>query len=72
MVNKCRPASADFIHIAPPPPPQIEGMRLDKVALPPAAPSLAAAVLLALALVMSAGAWRQRRPLSHPPTRRTA
>ena len=57
---------------APAAPPQIEGMRLDKVELPPAAPSLALAVLLALALVTSAGAWRQRRPIPHRPTRRTA
>ncbi len=46
---------------APPAPPQIEGMRLDKVELPPAAPSLALAVLLALGLVTGAGGWRQRR-----------
>jgi cobaltochelatase CobN len=56
---------------APPAPPQIEGMRLDKVELPPAAPSLALAVLLALALVTGTGAWRQRRPIPHHPTRRT-
>jgi cobaltochelatase CobN len=56
----------------PPAPPQIEGMRLDKIELPPAAPPLALAVLLALALVSSAGAWRQGRPLSIRTTRRTA
>lgn len=49
---------------APPAPPQIEGLRLDKVALPAAAPSLALAVLLALGLVTGAGAWRQRRRLA--------
>ncbi len=49
---------------APPAPPQIEGLRLDKVALPPAAPSLALAVLLALGLVTGTGAWRQRRRLA--------
>jgi cobaltochelatase CobN len=46
---------------APPAPPQIEGLRLDKIELPPAAPSLALAVLLALGLVTGAGALRQRR-----------
>jgi cobaltochelatase CobN len=46
---------------AEPEPPLIEGMRLDKVELPPAAAPLALAVLLALALVMAAGGWRQRR-----------
>jgi cobaltochelatase CobN len=56
----------------PPAPPQIEGMRLDKIEPSPAAPPLALAVLLALALVSSAGAWRQGRPLSIRTTRRTA
>ena len=56
----------------PPAPPQIEGMRLDRIELPPAAPSLALAVLLALALVAGTGAWRQGRPLSIRTTRRTA
>ncbi|MBS3935872.1 MAG: cobaltochelatase subunit CobN [Sulfuritalea sp.] len=45
----------------PPPPPLIEGMRLDKVEPPPAVVSLALGVLLALALVMAAGGWRQGR-----------
>ncbi len=39
--------------------PRIEGLRLDKVAPPPAAASLALATLLAIALVMVAGGWRQ-------------
>ncbi len=56
----------------PPAPPQIEGLRLDKIVPPPAAPSLALAVLLALALVMGTGAWRQGRPLSIRTARRTA
>jgi cobaltochelatase CobN len=46
-----------------PPPPPIEGMRLEKILPPPAAPSLALAVLLALSLVVVAGAWRQARPI---------
>jgi len=46
---------------APPAPPQIEGLRLDKVELPPAAASLALAVVLSLMLVMASGAWRQGR-----------
>jgi cobaltochelatase CobN len=46
---------------AEPAPPPIQGMRLDKVAPPVAAPSLALAVLLGLALVMAAGGWRQGR-----------
>ncbi len=56
-----RPPAAAGAAAPPPPPPQIEGMRLDKIALPPAAASLALAVLLALAMVMGAGAWRQGR-----------
>lgn len=57
---------------APPTPPQIEGLRLDKIVPPPAAPSLALAVLLALALVMGTGAWRQGRPLPIRTARRNA
>jgi cobaltochelatase CobN len=45
----------------PPAPPLIEGMRLEKVELPPAAPSLALAVLLVLGFVLGAGGWRQAR-----------
>jgi len=44
-----------------PPPPLIEGMRLDKMELTPAQTSLALAVVLGLLLVMASGAWRQGR-----------
>ncbi|WP_217125829.1 cobaltochelatase subunit CobN [Hydrogenophilus thiooxidans] len=39
----------------------IEGIRLEKVELPPDAPSLALAVLLVLGFVLVAGGWRQAR-----------
>jgi len=56
-----QPPAAAEAEPAPPPPPQIEGMRLDKMELPPAATSLALAVVLGLMLVMASGAWRQGR-----------
>jgi len=46
---------------APPPPQQIEGMRLDKVEPTPAQTSFALAVVLGLMLIMAFGAWRQGR-----------
>jgi cobaltochelatase CobN len=59
--------------LTPPAPPQIEGMRLDKIEPSPAAPPQPLAVLLlALALVSIAGAWRQSHPLAIRTARRTA
>ena len=51
-------------------PPQIEGMRLDKIETPPPPPSPALAVLLLIAMVSAAGAWHQNGNL-HFPMKRT-
>lgn len=71
--QRASPATGYGLDGAPPPvaqaaapspstPPRIEGMRLDKIETPPPSPSLpspALAVLLLIAMVSGAGAWRQ-------------